>query len=167
MTPVSSSPSVPALVGGVAAGDTDPSSFNGCCPSAPAALIAEPLVVGTSTATATLAELTPHPIAVPYSRTPTAAAPHPRPVLAHSTAAAGLPGPGGRWCQVRGEVLGCHRDTTIFHWPPKLKATNELSRTGTAYQYVNLPSNYGTTQWVGWGLIWSQALDLDIVAESQ
>ena len=58
MTPVSSSPSVPALVGGVAAGDTDPSSFNGCCPSAPAALIAEPLVVGASTATATLAELT-------------------------------------------------------------------------------------------------------------
>ena len=24
-----------------------------------------------------------------------------------------------------------------------------------------------TTQWVGWGLIWSQALDSDIVAESE
>ena len=32
--------------------------------------------------------------------------------------------------------------------------------------HVDLASR-SLSQWVGWGLIWSQALDLDIVPESQ
>ena len=33
------------------------------------------------------------------------------------------------------------------------------------FKFARLASR--TSQWVGWGLIWSQALDLDIVSESQ